>query len=54
MFMYILFKYHIINNNNYKLGDIKKLSLDWKEIRPTVMFGVPRIYNKTYDKVVLI
>jgi len=34
-------------------GDIKKISNDWKDIRPTVMFGVPRIYNKTYDKVKL-
>jgi len=32
-------------------GNIKTIARDWKEIRPTVMFGVPRIYNKTYDKV---
>mmetsp|Transcript_33898 Transcript_33898/g.29687 ORF Transcript_33898/g.29687 Transcript_33898/m.29687 type:complete len:725 (+) Transcript_33898:105-2279(+) len=34
-------------------GNIKTISRDWQEIRPTVMFGVPRIYNKTYDKVKL-
>jgi len=34
-------------------GDIKTISRDWTEIRPTIMFGVPRIYNKTYDKVKL-
>jgi len=34
-------------------GNIKTIARDWTEIRPTVMFGVPRIYNKTYDKVKL-
>ena len=34
-------------------GNIKTIAADWKEMRPTVMFGVPRIYNKTYDKVKL-
>jgi len=34
-------------------GDIKTISRDWTEIRPTVVFGVPRIFNKTYDKVKL-
>eukprot|EP01084_Bolivina_argentea_P241919 405981_1 len=34
-------------------GNIKQIARDWKELRPTIMFGVPRIYNKTYDKVKL-
>eukprot|EP01084_Bolivina_argentea_P111037 198227_1 len=34
-------------------GNIKTIAKDWTEIRPTVMFGVPRIYNKTYDKIKL-
>merc|ERR1712228_301158 len=34
-------------------GNIKTIARDWNEIKPTVMFGVPRIYNKTYDKVKL-
>eukprot|EP01083_Nonionella_stella_P105995 305250_1 len=34
-------------------GSIKKISDDWKEIEPTLMFGVPRIFNKTYDKIQL-
>ena len=34
-------------------GNIKTISRDWQEMKPTVMFGVPRIYNKTYDKVKL-
>eukprot|EP01083_Nonionella_stella_P071427 191833_1 len=34
-------------------GSIKKLADDWKEIEPTIMFGVPRIFSKTYDKIKL-
>jgi long-chain acyl-CoA synthetase len=34
----------------YFQGEVRKLALDWKEIRPTVLVGVPRVFNKTYDK----
>jgi len=32
-------------------GDIRKIGDDWKELEPTVMIGVPRIFNKTYEKI---
>ena len=34
----------------YYQGDIRKIALDWKAIRPTFLIGVPRVYAKTYDK----
>eukprot|EP01083_Nonionella_stella_P238348 835285_1 len=34
-------------------GNLKKIADDWKEIEPSLMFGVPRIFNKTYDKIQL-
>ena len=32
-------------------GNIKKIGDDWRDVKPTLVFGVPRIYNKTYDRV---
>ncbi|ETO20395.1 hypothetical protein RFI_16820 [Reticulomyxa filosa] len=32
-------------------GDIRKIGEDWKALRPTVMAGVPRIFNKTYERI---
>jgi long-chain acyl-CoA synthetase len=34
----------------YFQGDIRKIALDFKSVRPTVLVGVPRVYGKTYDK----
>lgn len=34
-------------------GNIKLISNDWLEMKPTIMMGVPRIFNKTYDKIKL-
>jgi len=31
-------------------GDIRLISKDWKDVRPTILCGVPRVFNKTYDK----
>jgi len=31
-------------------GDIRFISKDWKDVRPTILCGVPRVFNKTYDK----
>lgn len=35
----------------YYQGEIKKLTLDWIAIQPTIVCGVPRVYSKVYDKV---
>jgi len=32
-------------------GNIKKIADDWKDVKPTLVFGVPRIFNKTHDRV---
>ena len=34
----------------YYQGNIKMIGADWKDLRPTVLIGVPRVYNKTYEK----
>merc|ERR1719464_583051 len=34
----------------YFQGDIRKIGADWKELRPTILVGVPRVFNKTYEK----
>ena len=34
----------------YYQGNIKKIAQDWKDIRPTILIGVPRVFNKTYEK----
>merc|ERR1712087_821644 len=31
-------------------GNIRKIGDDWKSLRPTVLIGVPRVFNKTYEK----
>lgn len=35
----------------YQQGNIKLLTADWLAIRPTILAGVPRVYQKIYDKV---
>jgi len=34
----------------YYQGDIRKIGEDWKDLRPTILVGVPRVFNKTYEK----
>eukprot|EP00487_Bulimina_marginata_P012700 TRINITY_DN9153_c0_g1_i1.p1 TRINITY_DN9153_c0_g1~~TRINITY_DN9153_c0_g1_i1.p1 ORF type:complete len:140 (-),score=5.76 TRINITY_DN9153_c0_g1_i1:10-429(-) len=34
----------------YYQGNIKLIGADWKDIRPTILIGVPRVFNKTYEK----
>jgi len=34
----------------YFQGNIKLISQDWKDLRPTMLVGVPRVFTKTYDK----
>jgi len=34
----------------YFQGNIKLIALDWKELRPTLLIGVPRVFTKTFDK----
>eukprot|EP01084_Bolivina_argentea_P111036 198218_1 len=34
----------------YYQGNIKLIGQDWKDIRPTILIGVPRVFNKTYEK----
>merc|ERR1712154_548926 len=34
----------------YYQGNIRKIGQDWKDLRPTLLIGVPRVYNKTYEK----
>jgi len=31
-------------------GNIRKIGDDWKSLRPTILVGVPRVFNKTYEK----
>ena len=35
----------------YSSGDIRRLTSDIQAFRPTILPGVPRVFNKTYDKV---
>ena len=35
----------------YFQGNIRKIGEDWKDLRPTLLIGVPRVFNKTYEKV---
>jgi len=35
----------------YYQGNIKKLTNDWIEVKPTLIAGVPRIFSKIYDTV---
>lgn len=37
----------------YQQGNIKMLTEDWLAIKPTIMAGVPRVYSKIYDKVIV-
>jgi len=34
----------------YFQGNIKLISNDWKDLKPTMLVGVPRVFTKTYDK----
>jgi len=34
----------------YYQGNIKLIGQDWKDVRPTLLIGVPRVFNKTYEK----
>eukprot|EP01083_Nonionella_stella_P032454 88847_1 len=34
----------------YYQGNIRKIGEDWKEVRPTILIGVPRVFTKTYEK----
>ena len=34
----------------YYQGNVKKLAEDWQTVRPTLLAGVPRVFNKTYEK----
>lgn len=35
----------------YQQGNIKMLTADWVAIQPTIICGVPRVFQKVYDKV---
>ena len=34
----------------YFQANIKVIGQDWKDLRPTILVGVPRVFTKTYDK----
>eukprot|EP00484_Ammonia_sp_Unknown_P029857 CAMPEP_0197049500 /NCGR_PEP_ID=MMETSP1384-20130603/24626_1 /TAXON_ID=29189 /ORGANISM="Ammonia sp." /LENGTH=734 /DNA_ID=CAMNT_0042481783 /DNA_START=61 /DNA_END=2265 /DNA_ORIENTATION=- len=37
----------------YYQGDIRRIGQDWKDVRPTILIGVPRVFSKTYEKFTL-
>src|SRR5690606_29363936 len=50
----ILYLYMYCGVEIYFAESIEKMSDNAKEIKPTVMTGVPRLYEKVYDKIVAV